>query len=1224
MKSIQDKKIRILVVILLSVIMLFTGAALGFTDTAVATVPPDNIYFEIDAADQNQANAAYREVQNAVADEGIVLLKNEDEALPLDPTAKVTLFGNGQDRSGRGGDERISYALANAGVQLNPTVREFYRSTPGRTFTPSNGQYISGFPTYEVPVSDFTFSTDAYNGYKDAAIVVFFRIAGEGTDLPTRMAKGGNQWGGYDGWGSSTPVDGARSADDHYLQLDQTETDLLEHVCANFDKVIVLLNSGNMMELGFLDDPGHYAYHPQIKAALWVGFPQWGTQAIGRILLGEVNPSGHLVDTATRDHTKDPTFQNFSRNRQENGNRYYTGTNTNTNYYFVHYEEGIYTGYYYYETRGFTEGSNPYVTDGSASKPHMLGTKTTEWDNWYDAHVIYPLGHGLSYTTFDWELVDQSPAAGASLSKDGKITVTVRVTNSGRKAGKDVVQLYYTAPYKPGGIEKAHTVLGNFAKTTLLQPGDHEDLTITLDVSEMKSYDYGDANGNKFKGYELEGGDYEIKLCRNAHSPEFTLDYKVDGDGYRYETDTVTGNHVGNLFDDVSEYYIGETNYSCAQYMSRNNFAETFPTSGTKYRKVPSAFIDRMYMPTASVSYDEGKPWYTDEETYFAPDSSNSEIKLNYLIGRDYDDPLWDAFMDQLTRDEINYFPDHGFYETAALERINKPYTRDCDGPWGWGGDNSGGHGVSSLCGPMVAQTYNRELAFARGAAQAESGYYGNRITGWYAPGLNIHRSPFGGRNYEYYSEDARISGIIASAEVLGAKSKGMYTYAKHMFLNDQETNRDGQGLVTWANEQAMREIYAKPFEIAVKEGELQAVMSAFNRIGVTPARHSWATFTGMLRNEWGFKGMVVTDWANGGYKQETDLMIRAGNDLRLGNGDGPSNSQFANTPTHNAAVKRAAKNILFTVANSNAMNGVGVTWGEKVNALPLSYRGSSFNVTKNAEVDNVSVATATALGTTEKIEYSLVSGALPSGLSLNVDGTVSGTPTGESGLYKATFEARDVSKYFHTFASARAEFTFILAEQGESLGVEYEGGTLNAAVCGSAYSASVATARVQGNTDEVIEYTLSELSTLPEGLTLSKAGVITGTPKVPVIGHTFKVRAAIVGNNVWEPTEAEFTMGVTGRMYLNKRTVNVYIGEQFERSLDTYLADGGDASATYSVKAGTQLPSWLTLDSSTGKISGKAGAFGTHTFTVVVRADGFTSAEAVITIVVHQRSYVD
>lgn len=1227
-KKNPSKILSVAVCLLLLAALCVTGTFMSVSTPKAYDIGEGNIYYEIESESHREAVQMLEDAQLEVAREAMVLLKNEDNALPIAKESKVTVFGNGQNKTVIRSN-RIDTALENAGLVLNPTVREFYSSSdaPNRAYTPGNGQFVSGYQMYEAPVSTFDFTPESANfaEYSDAAFVVFSRSGGEGNDLPTRMAynpDNTDSMGGFNDWDSDTPAPGARSADDHYLQLDQNETDLLDYVCENFDKVIVLINSFNAMELGFLDDPNHYAYHPEIKAAVLVGAPSAGADAIGEIVTGDVNPSGHTVDTFVRDLKKDPTWQNYSMNLQEGGNEYvYGSNNTSSGLHYVHYEEGIYIGYRYYETRGYEEGfDTPYTAEGDKA---VNGTTTTEWDSWYDANVVYPLGYGLSYTTFDWELVSAQPDDGSVLAEDGEITVQVKVTNTGERPGKDVVQLYYTAPYNPKGadtaIEKAYVVLSGFQKTKLLEPQESETVTITMKVGDMKSYDYSDANGNGIKGYELEAGDYQLKLCRDAHTPVITLDYSVAEDIY-YDTDEATGNKVENLFDDVST---GEG--SADHYMSRADFEGTFPTSGVKYKKVTKEFIDSVNnVPTITEEFDKTQPWYSDEPVTFAEDTSHSEIKLNYLIGRDYDDPLWDAFLAQLTREEMYSFPDHGFYETQSLERVNKPYTRDCDGPWGWGGTNSDGHGLGSLCGPMVSQTWNPEMAFLRGSMMAETGYHDSRITGWYAPGMNTHRSAFSGRNNEYYSEDGYLAGVMASAEIQGAKSKGMYSYAKHFFLNDQETNRDTNGgILTWANEQAMREIYAKPFEISVKVGKVQAIMSVFNRIGTTRGRFSWPALTGLLRNEWGFEGMVVTDWANGGSKQEIDLMLRAGNDLRLGDGADPTNSDAANTPTHERAIYNAVKNIMFTVANSNAMNGVGFDWGEEVNDVPLTYDDVRVTVTKDKPAD-VSVATAVAPGKTDGIAYELVGGTLPEGLTLGADGRITGTGTGESGLYTVTVKATDTTtKYAYAFAPATATVSVVFQAEGESLAVEYTGSTLTAGMCGHDYTASVATATVQSSGDEQMVYKLADGSTLPEGLTMNSRGEIAGRPTAPVANHKFKVEASVLGSDTWIPTEAEFTISITGRMYLNARGINIYKQTAFERQLDLFVADGSAPAVTYAVKDGSQLPTGVTLDAASGKLSGSIADVGTYTFTITATADGYTATEAVITITVHEFAYV-
>ncbi len=1232
MKKTKSKFFKILpFVCCASMIAAVAGGSFGGIMGKLTVQADDGTNYEFEAKNSQEAEQNITELNLEIARESVVLLKNEDNALPIASTSKVTLFGNGQNKTAVGSEKSFSSVLSGAGLELNPTVLDFYNnSAPSRDYSPANGHLISGYAMYEANPSTFTFTPENANftEYDDAAFVVFSRIGGEGFDLPTRMAynaEGG--WGGYNRWDSQTAAPGARSVDDHYLQLDQNETELLDYVCEHFEKVIVLINSGCAMELGFLDDEGHYAYHPEIKAALLVNRLVQGMDALGEIITGKVNPSGRLVDTWSRDFTKDPSYMNFSRNLQTDGNRYVYGSGTASGSYFVYYEEGIYVGYRYYETRGEVEGlETPY----NSTEEQIKGTTTTNWNNWYDAHVVYPYGYGLSYTNFEWELVTQDPAESATLTKDGTISATVKVTNKGSVAGKDVVQMYYTAPYTEGGIEKAHVVMSGFQKTGLIEPGASENVTVTMKVEDMKSYDYSDANENNIKGYELEKGNYQIKLMRDAHNEAtnqpITLNYSVAEDIY-YDTDSVTGNKVENRFDDVSFNENG-----VKTYLSRADFEGTFPTSGALKKSVSKTFVDSLGMPTVNEEYDADKPWHSDEHPTFAEEGDEAEIMLNYLIGRDYDDPLWDKFMDQLTREETYSLPGNGFYRTVGIERVNKPFTYDTDGPLGWAlvpslysdcPETVTGYYLSTVCGTVLSQTFNPDLAYRLGVAMAEAGYLATgRISGWYAPSMNIHRSPFGGRNYEYFSEDGYLSGVFAAAEISGAASKGMYAYAKHMFLNEQETNR--VDIATWANEQAMREIYAKPFELSVKEGHVHAVMSSFNRIGATPARQSYATLTQLLRDEWGFEGFVVTDYADGSNLTESDLMARAGNDLRLGRG-GPTNTDAANTATHEQAIRKAAKNILFTVANSNAMNGVGTDWGNPVKPVALEYADRRVTMTKDVSVPaDTTVATAVAPGKTDGIKYEVVGGSLPQGVTLNEDGTFSGTPTGASGLYKVQVKASDTTtKYAYTFADATATISIVLQNEGENLAVKYENGTLANGVVGTEYSASVATASVQSAFDEKIIYTLKEGSTLPAGLSMNSSGQITGRPTEAVSGHKFTVIASVANSEDWIPTEAEFTLTIQGRLFLNKRTINIYKQTDFERTLDLYRADGGNASVTFALKTG-ELPAGVQLDAATGKLSGKIDAAGTYTFTVTVTADGYTTGEAEITIVVHEFRYVD
>lgn len=850
--------------------------------------------YTADYESKAEALAAANELNEKVEEEGIVLLKNEN-SLPLASGAKVSVFGKnsvnfvygGSGSSNSNATDRIDLykSLSDADISYNPALKAFYednsRSGAGRPANPAiEASTVAGFPTGETPVGSYSSVTGSYGEYDDAAIVVISRIGGEGFDLPRTMQTS---------FGSdASKIEGAKSTDSHYLELDQNEEDMIKHVCENFDNVIVLLNTGTTMELGFLDS------YPQIKGCLWVGFPgASGAAAIGRVLTGKVNPSGHTTDTYIKDMTKDPSWANFANNRVGGGNEY-TVDGKAQDYYFVDYEEGIYVGYRYWETRGFTDG-----------------------EKWYSDNVMFPMGYGLSYTDFSWKVINK-PASVQTVTGEDVIKVEVEVTNEGDMAGKDVVQLYYTAPYTPGGIEKSHVVLGDFEKVEVAA---HRSETVTLElkVSDMKSYDYSGANENPHKGYELEAGDYEIKICQDAHTVVDSITYNVAETEY-YDEGVTEGVTVENRFDDVSSHI--------ATYLSRNDWDGTFPAAPTATdRGVTADFI-------SSLKYkrnDAGKPWYTDETP--ATDQSNG-LMLADLVGKEYDDPDWEKLLDQLGYEDMLDLICIGNYQTIELmDKIGKPPTTDSDGPSGFTsfmgvGDSVPVYGTCTYAAETVlGATWNEELAYEMGKMVGNEGLIGNErgdkmpYSGWYAPAVNIHRSAFGGRNWEYYSEDGLLSGRLAAQVVKGCAEKGVYCTVKHFAANEQETNRDSNGLITWLNEQAFREIYLKPFEITVVEGQTTAIMSSFNRLGTTWAGGSYALLTGVLRDEWGFDGMVITDYALQSY-MNADQMIRAGGDLSLAQGARmvDIDRQGADATTL-AAMRNATKNVLYTVANSNAMN---------------------------------------------------------------------------------------------------------------------------------------------------------------------------------------------------------------------------------------------------------------------------------------------------------------
>ena len=684
-------------------------------------------------------------------------------------------------------------------------------------------------------------------------------------------------------------VDGARNENDHYLQLDANETDLLKEVCeAGFKHVIVIINSSTPMELGFLDDSTHYAFNEKIDGCLWIGSPgMTGIMALGSILNGDTNPSGRLVDTYARDFKSNPTWVNF-------GNNNYTLDGKDRLNSFVEYEEGIYVGYKYYETRGFTDG-----------------------EEWYKQNVVYPFGYGLSYTAFDWEIVNKSELDGSAITKDGKINVKVKVTNNGEVAGKDVVEIYATPLYYEGGIEKSHKVLVGFAKTPLLEKGGDCTVEIEIDPYYIASYDYTAISGTA--GFVLEHGDYVFSVSKNAHEAVDTFTCNVTED-IRYTDGVTAGSTVINRFDDADD--------ELETVLSRANWEGTWPDAPTAEEKAKTKEWLDSYRDFTINNPNVSSMTTMPTQATSAPSKDDVEITLRDMIGKDYDDSDWDKLLNQITvKDMINMY-DNAAFNTAAIVYIGKAKTTDADGPVGFHnfmGDPTVYDTCSYASECVLGATWNKDLVKAMGESIGEEGLWGNvkgdgmPYSGWYAPGVNIHRSPFGGRNFEYFSEDGFLSGELAANEIQGAMSKGVYCYVKHFALNEQETNRSGYGLYTWATEQSMREIYFRPFEKAVKEGKTTAIMSSFNRIGTKWTGGDYRLLTEILRNEWGFRGAVICDFNLETY-MNSKQMAYAGGDINL------TNFPISWTDSSSAAditvLRQNCKNVLYMVANSNAMNG--------------------------------------------------------------------------------------------------------------------------------------------------------------------------------------------------------------------------------------------------------------------------------------------------------------
>lgn len=658
-------------------------------------------------------------------------------------------------------------------------------------------------------------------------------------------------------------------------------------------------------------DKGYdYDYASHIDGALWIGGPGInGLTALGEVLVGEVNPSGRLVDTYSMDFKADPVWENFGNNLAFDtddgfaGNRYtVNGRGGNAYEYGVEYEEGIYIGYRYFETRGFTDG-----------------------EEWYNNNVVYPFGYGLSYTSFEWTIKNKAQLEGMSLSKE-KFTVEVEVTNTGAVAGKDVVELYVTAPYTPNGIEKSHVVLCGFAKTPLIESNRSETVKIEVDPYSFASYDYSDANGNTFRGYEQEHGDYVFHVSKNAHDWQNTdLAFTVGQSGdVRYEKDPVTGYSVGNLYeeaDDTLEKVLSRTDWTGT--MPVRPTAEENEADGAKYH---TAFSDRSHNhPTANSITEMPAQAKTKPRT----EDGKAEVNLRHLVGAEYDGEQWDArwksLLDSIMVKDMLDLYTNGNFRSIAIDYINKGETIESDGPGGFTNfmDPTLFSDVCSYASECVlGATWNAELLEEIGKAVGEESLQGNGngipYSGWYAPGVNLHRSPFGGRNYEYFSEDGFLTATMAAHEVKGARSKGVTVYVKHFAVNDQETNR--QGVAVWLTEQSLRELYLKPFELCVKQGGATGMMSSFNRIGTRWTGGDYRLLTEILRNEWGFNGTVITDFNTIPDFMDVKQAIYAGGDLDLAST--PHTAWFnENSAADVTMLRRATKDVLYSTVNSNAMN---------------------------------------------------------------------------------------------------------------------------------------------------------------------------------------------------------------------------------------------------------------------------------------------------------------
>lgn len=860
-KSLKGKKSKIAFTLLslLGVVTIVANVALNMFVNVVDTYFAPSYANDKKIADAEEVS---KDLVTRIQEEGSVLLENKEQTLPLKKSSKVNVFGissvaitYGGSGSGAADESRninLQQGLENAGFEVNSELTDFYKGQlpkkeGGNIFSLNGGDYN----IYEPSQDKYTDGLmDKAKSFSDTAIVVISRNGGEGADLPQSMAN--YQQG---------------DKDKHYLELQDVEKEMLDTVKANFDKVVVLVNSSNAMELGFLEEEG-------VDAALWIGGPgMTGLEAVGRILNGDVNPSGRLVDTYAYAMESNPTFFNTGDFNYTNITYEKTPWGAKEpqtfNHKFVDYQEGIYVGYRYYETR-FVDNATGKVDEEA-----------------YDKTVQYPFGYGLSYTKFKQEILNVK-------DNGDKIDVNVKITNTGDVAGREVAQVYYTAPYTAGGIEKSHVVLAGFDKTEILEPGASEEMTISFDRDDLASYDE-----KTEKAYVLDAGKYSIKLMNNAHDVLDSEDYTVDSKEVLKQRSS-DKSEVTNAF----EYAIGEVSY-----LSRQDWSKV-PTERTKDREATEEIGKEMDWSNHRV----------DAKSEAALDKVKTEdngLRLVDLVNADYDDERWEKLIAQMSVDEMAKLIGFGGYATGAVKSIDKPAVVDIDGPAGINGIFQGIKGIQYNSEVVVASTWNTDLATEMGDAFAKEAL-AHGVVGLYAPAVNIHRSPFSGRNFEYYSEDPFISGKMASALAKKALENGVYTFTKHFALNDQENNREG--IATWSNEQAIREVYLKAFEIPVKEGGATAIMSSFNRIGTLWAGGNSDLLQTVLRDEWGFKGMVITDYDGQAY-MSPDQAIRNGGDLMLSTlGDMPTE---ASTGTEEGvqALRRATKNVLYTVAHSAAFD---------------------------------------------------------------------------------------------------------------------------------------------------------------------------------------------------------------------------------------------------------------------------------------------------------------
>ena len=1132
-------------------------AASGLPLTSAADQASNGIFYNDYATESENRDASRALYAEVTAEGNVLLKNKDNALPLGNENLGISLFGLRSELTffsgagSAGGDPTdptnvsMTEALTAEGYRVNPILQAFTaaESRKGDYISAGGGMFDGGSFTYktvgednlalEIPMSNYPASiAETYANYNDVAILVFGRQGSEGADSWRGTADSVDE--------NNNIIPGTK----HYLELTDAEEELLSYVKEqNFGKIVVLINTGVPMELGELENDD------RIDAILWMGMPgAVGCTATARILSGAVNPSGKTVDIFPVDFTRDPTYVNFNDNAQTTGiysyaNIYsygpfdetkdyaagdivartevvndFRGSYTSTAYYefttahaagawdqsqvtryapvqlpSVEYEEGIYVGYRYYETRAAEYTADP---------------------DWYSNNVVYPFGYGLSYTSFSWELVDT--AAAGTVKAGDTIDLTAKVTNTGAAAGKDIVEAYVQAPYQAGGIEKAYVVLTDYVKTDLLQPGESAEYTLSFDVKDMASFDATDANGNGFSGYEVEAGDHIIRLQSDSHNvKDGCVVTRTVSEGIRYDgsTDVLNFNGAGNL--NAEPIFSQNDKYNSAinglQVMSRADMSEeviaSFPTAPVvddhSIAEGDTLFDTELalqWQPAGSDADEAAEVWYSyymdlynaGKDTWTQAAEGTTEaapIQYTDMFGVDQEDTLWDYFLNQFTWSELVSVAYGQMYNSTIIDRLGIPSIQAADGPgcvYNWHALSRKGTYLPNAS--MVAATWNDPLMYRYGVMIGNEAMWDD-INQWYSPAVDMHRTPFAGRNFEYYSEESLLSGRIAGNIIAGAQSKGLICTLKHFGANEQEFNRSG--LATFADEQTLREVYFKAYDLAIEIGNPYSLMTAMNRIGMIACDNNFQLITTLLRGEWGFNGYTMSDMGSGSYGTSVsniDMYVRAGLDdplsMSIGKapvGDWNAESNMVTINGENnavlwAAVRNSVKHQLYALSHSSMMD----------NFVDLSaFTGASFTASVGNGFSASAAIPADVQTGAASLVYAVSAGKLPAGVELNtLTGELSGTPT-EAGTFAAEITAA-ADGYIR-----KTEVFTICVDNGILTLTDANGAEATETKVGDAYSA------VLGASFDQVYLQMYRVvgGALPAGLSLDPAtGVISGT----------------------------------------------------------------------------------------------------------------------------------